>query len=206
MKKLILLSILLLPSLLRAADQDPQVAINAKLREGLRNTMVQLQTAQSDLAAAQAAQADLEARNKDLEARLAKLTRQSADDKAADDKTIADLKDQVAAQDDRNAKQVEALGKWKASFEALVTQAKAIDAKRSKLAEEKIALTRKVEAQQRQNDELYTLGKDILHRYEHYGLGDAIANREPFTGLAKVRFENYIQTQADLLTDHKIKD
>ncbi len=209
MKKLLLLlltsSFLPLPAL-RAADQDPQVAINAKLREGLRNTMAQLQAAQTDLATAQAAKTDLEAKNKDLEAKLAQLTRQSADDKTAADKTIADLKAQVAGQDARNARQVEATGKWKASFDALLAQAKTIDAKRAKLAQENILLTRKIEAQQRQNDELYTLGKDILHRYEHYGLGDAIANKEPFTGIAKVKFENYVQAQADALTDHKTKD
>jgi len=209
MRKLLLVllpsSFLLLPSLL-GADQDPQVAINTKLREGLRNSMIALQAAQTDLATAQAAKADLEAKNKTLEGKLAAATKQSAEDKAASDKAIADLKAQVAEQDARNAAQVEAIGKWKATFEQLVTQAKAIDAKRAKLAQEKIELTRKVEAQQRQNDELYTLGKDILHRYEHYGLGDAILNREPFTGIAKVKFENYIQAQSDKLTDQKIKD
>jgi chromosome segregation ATPase len=196
----------LVPALLHAADQDPQVAINTKLREGLRNSMLALQAAQTDLATAQAAKADLEAKNKSLEGKLAQVTKQSADDKTVADKSIADLKAQVAEQDTRNAAQVESIGKWKAAYDQLVTQAKAIDAKRAKLAQEKIVLDRKVEAQQRQNDELYTLGKDILHRYEHYGLGDAILNREPFTGIAKVKFENYIQTQSDKLTEQKIKD
>jgi len=209
MKKLLFLlpsAFLLLPSLRAADQQDPQVAINAKLREGLRNTMVQLQAAQGDVATLTAAKADNEAKIKDLEARLAAATRQSADDKLASDKAIAGLKDQLAAQDTRNAAQLEAIAKWKKSFDELLTQAKAIDAKRAALVTDKIQLTRKLEDAQRKNQGLYTLAAEILHRYEHYGLGDAIAAREPFTGIAKVRLENYVQDKSDALTDNKIKD
>jgi chromosome segregation ATPase len=204
MKRLFLLLVLVLGPL-RAADQDPQIAINAKLREGLRNTMVQLRDAQTQVSTLQATQTENEAKIKDLTARLDHLTKQAADDKAAADKTVADLKEQVAAQDARNAEQVEAIGKWKKSFDQLLIQAKAIDAKRAALAAEKIALTRKVENQQRKNEALYTLGKEILHRYEHYGLGDALAAREPFTGITKVKFETYIQDNSDKLADQKIK-
>jgi hypothetical protein len=195
------------PSVVRAADQqDPQVAINTKLREGLRNTMLQLQAAQGDVATLQAAKADNEARIKDLESKLAAVTKQSADDKSTAGKTIAGLKEQLAAQDTRNAQQLEAIAKWKKSFDELLTQAKAIDAKRAALASDKIQLTRKLEDAQRKNQELYTLGTEILHRYEHYGLGDAIAAREPFTGIAKVKFQTYIQDHSDKLTDSKIKN
>lgn len=203
MKKILFL--FLLPALLHAADEDPQVAINAKLREGLRNTMLQLQTAQGQVATLQATQAENEARIKDLQSKLDALAKQASADKLSADQSIASLKEQVAAQDTRNAAQLEALGKWKAAYNKLVDQAKAIDGKRAALAAEKIKLTRQVEDQQRQNQELYTLGKEILHRYEHYGLGDAIQNREPFTGIAKVKFENYIQAHSDALDDQKIK-
>ena len=204
--RLLFLFLFSLVAPLRAADEDPQVAINAKLREGLRNTMLQLQTAQGQVATLTATQTENEAKIKDLQAKLDQLTKQSSDAKLTADKSIADLKDQVAAQDTRNARQLEALGKWKTAYNNLVDQAKAIDAKRAALVSEKIALTRKVEAQQRQNQELYTLGQEILHRYEHYGLGDAILNREPFTGIAKVKFQNYIQSNSDKLTDSKIKE
>jgi chromosome segregation ATPase len=206
MKKIIfLLFSLALVAHLSAADEDPQAAINAKLREGLRNTMLQLQTAQGQVATLQATQTEDEAKIKDLTAQLATLTKQSADAKTASDKTIADLKAQVAAQDTRNALQVEALGKWKEGYNKLVDQARAIDARRAALAAAKIQADRKIDDQQRRNQALYTLGKEILHRYEHYGLGDALAAREPFTGIAKVKFETYIQDNSDKLDDQKIK-
>ncbi len=194
----------LLPSV-RAADEDPQVAINARLREGLRNTMLQLQTAQGQVATLTATQTENEAKIKDLTAKLDQLTRRASDDKLASDKSIADLKEQVAAQDARNARQVEALGKWKTAYNNLVDQARAIDAKRAELAAAKIQLDRKVAEQQRKNWEMYELGKEILKRYENFGLNGAILNREPFTGIAKVKFENYIQDKSDQLTDNKVK-
>jgi len=206
MKRLLLLLVLMLPALPAVAqEEDQQVAINAKLRESLRNTMVQLRDAQGQVATLQATQAASEAKIKDLEAQVKKLVKQASDDKLVSDKSIADLQAQVAAQDTRNARQLEALAKWKEGYNKLVDQAKAIDARRGELAARVIVLDRKVADQQRRNQALYDLGKQILKRYEHYGLGDAILNREPFTGIAKVKFENYIQDNADKLADEKIK-
>jgi chromosome segregation ATPase len=197
---------LALPVALHAAgDDDPQAAINAKLREGLRNMTLQLRDAQGQLATLTATHAQDEVTIKDLTAKLEKLTKASAADKAAADKTIADYEAKFAAQDARNAQQVVALSKWKKGYEELLAKAKEIDAKRAELATQKIELDRKVADLQRRNIALYDLGKEILHRYERYGLGDAILAREPFVGVSKVKFENYIQDNADKLADQKAK-
>jgi hypothetical protein len=45
-----------------------------------------------------------------------------------------------------------------------------------------------------------------LKRYQHYGLGDAITAKEPFSGIAKVKLENYVQDKSDALADQKIKE
>ncbi|MDD5200594.1 MAG: hypothetical protein PHC88_12435 [Terrimicrobiaceae bacterium] len=202
----LLLPLALLAALpLRAVEEDPQAAINARLREGLKNTMLQLQDAQGKAATLQAAQVADEAKIKDLTARLAKLTKQSADDKLAADKTIADLRQQVAAQDTRNAKQVEAIGEWKKAYAKLLDQARAVEAKRAELAAEKIKLDRKVADQERRNWAMYDLGKEILKRYERFGLGDALLAREPFVGIARVKFENFILDYSDKIADQKIK-
>lgn len=204
MRRLILLLSLatLLPALRAQEQPDPVVQ---KLRENLRSTMLQLRDLQGQVANAQAVKLQDDAKIKDLTAKLAKITKQSAEDKSAADKTIADLTEKNAAQDTRNAQQVEALGKWKKGFNELLEKAKAIDAKRAELAQQKILLDRKVAEQQRKNWAMYDLGKEILRRYEHYGLGDAITAREPFIGLSKVKFETYIQDNGDRLADAKIK-
>jgi hypothetical protein len=202
MKKLFLL-LVLLPGLLPAQEQSE---IEAKLREGLRNTMLQLREQQTKVAELQAVKIGDDARIKDLEAQLKKTTQAASDAKLAADKTIADQKDLLAKQDERNARQLEALAKWKDAYNKLLEQAKTIDGKRAALAEQKIQLTRKLEDAERRNLALYNLGKEILHRYQHYGLGDAIAAREPFTGIAKVKLQNYVQQKSDALTDQKIKE
>jgi hypothetical protein len=204
MRRLILLLSLatLLPALRAQEPPDPVVQ---KLRENLRSTMLQLRDLQGQAANAQAVKLQDDAKIKDLTAKLAKITKQSAEDKAAADKTIADLTEKNVAQDTRNAQQVEALGKWKAAFNELLAKAKAVDAKRAELAQQKILLDRKVAEQRRRNWAMYDLGKEILRRYEHYGLGDAITAREPFVGLSKVKFETYIQDNGDRLADEKIK-
>ncbi len=203
--RLLLLALALPAALHAAGDEDPQVAINAKLREGLRNMTLQLRDAQGQLATLTATNAASEAKVKDLTAKLDRLTKQSAADKAAADKTRADYEEKFAAQDTRNAQQVEALGKWKKGYEELLAKAKGIEAQRAQLSAQKIELDRKVADQQRRNLALYELGKEILHRYERYGLGDALLAREPFVGISKVKFETYIQDNSDKLADQKIK-
>jgi len=205
MKNLFLLLVLLLvlSGSLRAADaQDP---VLTRMREALKNTMIQLRDAQTQVATLQAAQAQNDAKIKDLEAQVAKITKQASDDKLAADKTIADLKEQNAAQDARNAKELETIAKWKKSYDALLTQAKAIDAKRAEFAGKCIQLQRQVDDQQRKNLAMYDLGMEVLKRYERFGLGEALTAREPFTGLTRVKFQNLIQDYGDKLADQKIK-
>jgi predicted nucleic acid-binding Zn-ribbon protein len=206
MKKLSLLLVLLLVlsgGLLRAADaQDP---VLTRMREALKNTMIQLRDAQTQVATLQATQAQSDAKIKDLQAQLDKVTKQASDDKLAADKTIADLKEQNAAQDARNAKELETIAKWKKSYDALLAQAKAIDAKRAEFAGKCIALQRQVDDQQRKNLAMYDLGMEVLDRYKRFGLGEALTAREPFTGLTRVKFQNLIQDYGDKLADQKIK-
>ena len=74
-----------------------------------------------------------------------------------------------------------------------------------KLAGESIVLKRKLEDRERKNAELFKLGNEILTRYEKFGLGDALAAREPFTGLARVKLENLVQDYQDKIADQKVK-
>jgi hypothetical protein len=200
---LFLVLLLALSGSLRASDaQDP---VLTRMREALKNTMIQLRDAQTQVATLQAAQAQDAQKIKDLQAQLDRTTKQASDDKLAADKTIADLKEQNAAQDKRNAAQLDAIAKWKKSYEALLAQAQAIDAKRAELAGKCIAFQRKVDDQQRRNLAMFDLGMEILHRYERFGLGDALTAREPFTGLTRVKFQNLVQDYGDKLADQKIK-
>jgi hypothetical protein len=50
------------------------------------------------------------------------------------------------------------------------------------------------------------LGKEILERYEKFGLGTALTAREPFVGTTRVRLQNLVQEYSDKLSEQRIKN
>lgn len=186
-----------------ALAQEEDEAL-VKLRDTLRKTTLQVRDLQGQIATFQAQKIQDDAKIADLTAKLEKLTKQSAADKTAADQTIAKLREENAAQDARNAKQLEAIAAWKKSYEALLAKAKEIDAKRAELQAYKAEADRKLADYRAKNKVLYDLGKEILRRYERYGLGDAILAREPFIGVSKAKFETFVQDNNDKLDDHKV--
>lgn len=201
--KRITFTLLALAGVLSAADQPSPAEV--KMREALRNTMLQLRTAETERANLQAAQADLEQKNQTLTKQVEALTKQIADDKTKADKTIAEMTDKAAKQDGDIVQLKESLAKWKDAHAKVTEIAKTKESERAKFEAKSIALDRKVADQQRKNDAMYQLGTEVLSRYEKFGLGDALTAREPFIGITRVKFENLIQDYSDKLADSKIK-
>lgn len=187
----------------RAADGPSPAEL--KMREALRNTMLQLRTAETERANLQTANAELTAKQKDAETKIAALGKQLADDKTAADKTAAELTDKVAQRDAEIVQLKETLAKWKASHAEITGIAKAKEAERAKFEAKSIALDRVVADQQRKNAAMYQIGTEVLGRYEKFDIGDAVFSREKFIGITRVKFENLMQDYADKLTDARIK-
>jgi chromosome segregation ATPase len=196
------LLLLLTLSFTKAADQaDPTV----RLRDMLRTTILQLRQSQADNATLQAAQAESAAKQKDLNDKLEAITKQTAADKEAADKTIDDLKAHLADQDTQIAQLKDTLTKWQDGYRKAADIANAKEAERAKLATQVILLQRKVDDREAKNAELFRIGNDILTRYERFGLGTALAAREPFVGITRVKLENQVQDYQDKLLDQKIR-
>jgi len=201
MKRLLFLSFIATTAV--AADQPSPAEL--KMREALRNTMLQLRTAETEKANLQAANTELTEKNKASEEKVTALSKQLADDKVAADKTAAELVDKVAQRDTDIVQLKEALEKWKAGYAQVLTVAKTKEAERARFEAKSIALDRVVADQQRKNATMYQLGTEVLSRYEKFGLGDALLSREQFIGITRVKFENLMQDYADKLSDAKIK-
>ena len=198
-----LLILLVSPLPLRAADKiDPATQ---KMREALRNTMIQLRDANAKLATAQAAQMEAEEKNKELQGQLEELTKKSTSEKKTADATIEDLGTKLAASDQQVNHLTESLGKWKLGYAKMAEYAKATEGKRAELASKIITLDRRIADQQLRNAEMYRLGNEVLDRYAQFGLGTAIAAREPFVGITKVKFQNLVQDYQNKLTDQTIR-
>ena len=192
-------AVLLVPAL-RAADEDP----TAKFREALKDTMLKLRAAQTDLANAQAAQYAAEAKATELTAKTESLTKELANERNTSTNMIADLNKKIADRDGLIVELNAALAKWKKSYGEVAKLASKREGQRAQLDAKRIELERKVQEEQQKNIEMYQAGMEILDRYEKFGLGDAILAREPFTAAQRVKFQNLVQDLSDKLTDARI--
>ena len=172
---------------------DP--AAEAKLREALRNTMLQLRTAQNDRAALQASQAENEAKLKKLTSQVESLTKRATEGEKAS-----------AEQQIQLEKFKEAVQKWEDAYKQAVDLANSKEAARAKLAADVIDLQHRVADQQSRNAAMFRTANEILTRYERFGLGDALAAKEPFVGVTRVKLENLVQDYEDKLADERIKN
>lgn len=197
------LAAVLFTGTLGAADQPN--AADARLKEALRNTMLQLRTAQNDGAVLQSAKAELEIKNKELEAKVELLTKNGAKDREDAKKTMESLNAKLDEQARILEQLKRELEKAQADFRASVVIGKTTEAARKQLEGDKIVLDRTVADQKAKNAELYKLGRDILLRYEKLGLGEVLGAKEPFVGTTRVKLEGYVQDFQDKLTDQKIK-
>lgn len=170
-----------------AADPDN------RMREALRNTMLQLRSCETERAALQAGKVESDESNKGLTAKVESL-------QAKSDKAEKAMGEQAA----ELAKFKEAIAKWQAAYQQATDLAGTKENERARLAGEVILLQRKVEDQQRKNAALFKIGNEVLTRYEHFGLGDALAAKEPFIGITRVKMQNLVQDYKDQLSDQRI--
>lgn len=192
--------------------QEAQPSAESRMRDALRSTMLQLRDAQNQVATLQASQAQSDKDNADLKAKIdaltaqvAAITKQSADDKSAADKALADQKAANAEQATQIAKLNDALAAWQKDDKQYVQLAKDKEAARAQLAAQVIVLQRMVDDREAKNIALYDLGNEILTRYQQYGLGEALAAKEPFTGLARVKLQELVQDYRDKISDQRVK-
>ncbi len=173
--------------------------------------MLQLRDAQNQVVTLQATQvqsdkdkADLQARVDLLGGQVKALTDQAAADKASTDRAIADLKAQVSDETGQIGRLTDGLKQWKDAYNQVAQLAAAKEAARAQLALQAALLQRTVDDRETKNLALYSVGSEILTRYEKFGLGDALAAKEPFTGVTRVKLENLVQEYKNKLLDQAI--
>jgi len=201
--RLFALAGLLVGPLLHAQQAQPSAA-EQKLRENLRSTMLQLRTVENDKLILQATQTENDAKIKDLTAKAGAVIKQLGSEKDAADKVQAELQAKVAERDRSVAELNDSLTKWKADHKRISDIATTKEGQRAELAGKVVVLQRRVDDQQAKNATMYKVGTEVLTRYEKFVLGDAIAAREPFTGIARVKFETLAQDFRDQLDDTRV--
>ena len=183
------------------STRDASFADDARLKETVRILTLRLRSAETERNNLLSDKAQLDQEKKTLTAKVETLTKQAAADKEKLDSLTANASDQ----EKELLEAKESLTKWKAAYEQVAAKAQKSEAERSKLAQESIVLKRNLEDRERKNLALFGLGNEILTRYEKFGLGEALAAREPFTGLTRVKLENLVQDYHDKLADQRVK-
>lgn len=203
--------ILVALSLVASKADDAPATTESRLRDALRNTMLQLRDAQSQAATLQAAKDQADKDNTDLKAKvdtlntqIAALTKQSADDKETSDKSITGLNAQVTDLTGQIGRLNDALKQWKDAYNQTAQLAATKEAARAQLAMQVALLQRTVDDRETKNLELFKTGNEILTRYEKFGLGDAIGAKEPFVGLSRVKLETLVQDYKDKLLNQTV--
>ena len=187
---------------LHAAEISPA---ETKLRETLKNTLLQLRDAQTAKAALEVAKAELEQNVQTLTEKSEAMTKQLADEKAAAEKRITEQTERLVERGNAVMKLEGELATAQKAQQAAAALATKKEAERARVTSEKIVLERKVADQQVKNAEMFKIANEILTRYEKFGLGTAIAAREPFVGLTRIKLKNQIQELGDKLADQKLK-
>ena len=176
-------------------------ADDARLKQTLQVLTQRLRSAETERNNLLSEKAQFDQEKKTLTTKVDALTKQAA----ADKEQLDLLTKETDTQEKELADTKEALAKWKAAFDQLTTDVKKSESERTRLAGENVLLQRKVEDRERKNLELWRLGNEILRRYEKFGLGDALAAREPFTGISRVKLENLVQDYKDKIDDQRVK-
>jgi len=198
------------------AAQTQSDAENKDLSAKVDALTGQLKTLTDQAAADQAASAktiaDLKQNNVDLVTQMVdalstqinSLDKAGPDSKAALDKAITSMKTQnpdlTKALDQYNTD----IQLWTTGYDQYVALANRTETERAKLAVQNIMLGRVVADRETKNLELYQLGNEILDRYAKFSLGDALSAKEPFTGISRVKLQEYVQDYKDKLTAQKI--
>jgi chromosome segregation ATPase len=169
---------------------------DARLREALRNAIGQARALEDERNRLQArvtkAEADatkLKADNTDLSAKL----KESRDKR----KEERELFEKLLIERD------ETLEKWKSAYEEAANVARAKESERAKLDAEVKTLTPALEASRKRNAELQEIAREILRKYEDFGLREALSRAEPVFGLGKVRAESNAQEYRNKVLDRK---
>ena len=178
-----------------AADQD------ARAQQAMHAMTTRLRAAETERDTLQAAKVQSDEEKKVSTEKLDALSKQAA----SDSKELAAAKTRLAELEAESAQMKDAVQKLEASQGHAVEFAKKSEAERVKLSGQVIELQRKVADRETKNVALFKLANEILTRYERFGLGDALAAKEPFTGLARVKLENYVQDYQDKIADQRVK-
>jgi chromosome segregation ATPase len=197
-----------LPCRALLADDAAAASVETKLREALKNTMLQLRDAQNQVVTLQADKDQADKDKTDLKTQLDSangtiktLTETATRNQVDWEASKSDLNTQIAQKDRELGTLNKSLADWKTAFNQVDSLQKTTEGARQQLAAQVIELQRLVADRERKNLQLFQTGNDILTRYEKFSLGEALSAKEPFVGITRSKLQDLVQGYQDKLAD-----
>jgi peptidoglycan hydrolase CwlO-like protein len=187
---------------LRAADPNSP---ETRLRETLRNTVLQLRSVTSERDDLQAQVADLQNQAQQLKTRVATLTKQGVADRDTAAKTIAVLQSRLSTQEETIAEFQKSQAASEASQKQTAVVLNTLQARQAALTADNATLQRALDGATTRNVAMLKLASEILGRYEKQGLGEVILAKEPFVGIARTKLQNLAQDYQLKLLAQRVK-
>lgn len=193
------LLVLALPALSQAQSMEE------RLRTQLRNTAQQLQQVQSQQAQLNAAKAAAETERDAAQRELVSLRKEVETLRARSSKLEGDqesVRRQAQAQVASSRQQA---AQVQTAYQTLERQATALHSEATSLKAQLEERNGEYLACVGKNQEMYQAGRELLTAYEAFGTGDLLAVRQPFSGRARVLFDEKAQEFGDRLYSSQVE-
>ena len=189
-KHYLIIGVMLVSALaVQAQEQDPE----AKFREALRSTMMQLRDAQAKTAEMEAASVQAQMEADKAKKQVASLQSQMIEERNASANQITELRAAVEQRNDRITGFEAQVAKWEKDYAAMVEKARKAEFANAQAKARIATLERTVQEQQIKNIELKQTAEEILDRYAGTSLGTSVLAREPFIGVTRAKLQTLMQ-------------
>ena len=189
-KHYLIIGVMLVSALaVQAQEQDPE----AKFREALRSTMMQLRDAQAKTAEMEAASVQAQMEADKAKKQVASLQSQMIEERNASANQITELRAAVEQRNDRITGFEAQVAKWEKDYAVMVEKARKAEFANAQAKARIATLERTVQEQQIKNIELKQTAEEILDRYAGTSLGTSVLAREPFIGVTRAKLQTLMQ-------------
>ncbi|OAM90093.1 hypothetical protein AW736_09950 [Termitidicoccus mucosus] len=188
-----------------AFAQQETTPTEARLREALRTTTLQLRASDNERITLQTAHDGLLKDKADLQSQAKVLAQKAVEEQDASRKALAALEKRLATLESDKKTLTETVAKWENAHREAAELARSTEAERARLAIRLTDTERLLADREAKNVALFKTGSEILNRLESFGLGDAIKAREPFVGRKRVELQTLVQGYGDQLLDNRVK-
>jgi chromosome segregation ATPase len=178
---------------LTSAIAEEAGAVEAQLRDALRNTMLQLREAQAKTAEMEAASVQAEMAAEKAKKETAAVQAQLVEERSTAANQTTELRAAMAQVEDKAIALNAQVAKWEKDYRALTERTRKSEYELAKARGRNTVLERTVAEQQVKLTEMKNIADEILDRYAAHSFGRTMLAREPFISVNRASLQTIMQ-------------